>query len=474
MENSSYALVLTGSVLPGHSPETVWPALATYFRMAPEKFTGQLLARAPLTIKQGDDLGKLQTLQAGIAAIGAEAEVCAPDGRPALFVLLDNAPRGPVPRVLVDERVEHGLWPTSLSVAEVGTQAWKPYHEFDVRPVDTLPAPDPELDLDKPFHAGDVKATIVRAAPVVEASVDEPAVLPPGAAIHAGFWRRCAAYVIDYAITFVLAWVAGLVAGVGMGVALNAVGALVAPLVGAGIGLIVGWLYFALQESSAAQATLGKRAMDLKVTDDYGQRIGFGRASGRFFGKILSGLILLIGFMLAGWTARKQALHDMLAGTVVVFRGVRPGQPLPQVRSPMPWYGWLLNSVPVLVFVLGILAGISVPAYQDYTVRAKVAQAMAAADVAKSEVVRFHASAGRCPQSAAEAGIADSVSPYVGSIAIKPDCRITMVLKGTGAVPAPVRGERIELAAQPGASGALQWSCSGTMASRYLPPGCRD
>ncbi len=357
MENSSYALVLTGSVLPGYSPETVWPALATYFRMAPEKLTGQLLARAPLTIKQGDDLGKLQTLQAGIAAVGAEAEVCAPDGRPALFVLLDNAPRGPVPRVLVDERVEHGLWPTSLSVAEVGTQAWKPYHEFDVRPVDTLPAPEPELALDKPFHAGDVKATIVRVAPVAEASVEEPGALPSGAAIHAGFWRRCAAYLFDYFITFVLAYAAGLLVGVGMGTTLGgAVDSMSASLLGGIIGLVIGWLYFALQESSAAQATLGKRAMGIKVADDYGQRIGFGRASGRFFGKILSGLILAIGFMLAGWTARKQALHDMLAGTVVVFRDVRPGQPLPEARPPMPWYGWLVNGLFIAAWLLFVAA----------------------------------------------------------------------------------------------------------------------
>jgi uncharacterized RDD family membrane protein YckC len=114
-------------------------------------------------------------------------------------------------------------------------------------------------------------------------------------------------------------------------------------MVGGLLGLVVGWLYFALQESSTAQATLGKRALGIKVTDANGRRIGFGRATGRFFGKILSGLVFAIGFMLAGWTERKQALHDFLAGTLVVFRDVQPGQPLPTVRPPMPWYGWLLN-----------------------------------------------------------------------------------------------------------------------------------
>jgi uncharacterized RDD family membrane protein YckC len=94
------------------------------------------------------------------------------------------------------------------------------------------------------------------------------------------------------------------------------------------------------------------------VTDDYGRRIGFGRASGRFFGKILSSLIFNIGFMLAGWTARKQALHDMIAGSLVVFRGVESGQPLPTERPPMPWHGWLINGLVVaciLLLVLGLL-----------------------------------------------------------------------------------------------------------------------
>src|SRR6185437_10738459 len=71
-------------------------------------------------------------------------------------------------------------------------------------------------------------------------------------------------------------------------------------------------------ESSAWQATPGKMALNMSVTDMYGRRIGFGQATGRFFGKILSGLVFDIGFMLAGWTASKQALHDLMAGCCVV------------------------------------------------------------------------------------------------------------------------------------------------------------
>ncbi|MEP7043343.1 MAG: RDD family protein [Dokdonella sp.] len=365
MENSNYALVLTGAVLPGHAPESVWPALAGYFRMEPDKLTSQLIARAPLTVKQSDDLGKLQTLQAGAAAVGAEAEICAPDGRPALFVLLDNAPRGPVPRVFVEERVEHGLWPDSLNIAEVGSNTWRPFREFATPAAAAPPPLPPATDLfsTTPAASASVAVTVLPTQRS-EASVDGQAnlyALPPGETIHAGFWRRCAAMVIDGLLIGIASAVIQAVVGVGVMGAVGAggdirPGAMFGMMVVPFLVLFIGqWLYFALFESAAAQATPGKMAMGIKVVDDFGQRIGFGRASGRYFGKIVSGLILNVGYLLAGWTARKQALHDMMASTLVVFNGVQPGQPVPAVRPPMPWYGWLLNVLLIGGIALAIV-----------------------------------------------------------------------------------------------------------------------
>jgi uncharacterized RDD family membrane protein YckC len=72
-------------------------------------------------------------------------------------------------------------------------------------------------------------------------------------------------------------------------------------------------------ESSVRQATFGKSVMSLRVTDDGGQRISFGRATGRFFAKIVSGMVpLLIGYIMAAFTEKKQALHDLIAGTLVL------------------------------------------------------------------------------------------------------------------------------------------------------------
>jgi uncharacterized RDD family membrane protein YckC len=83
--------------------------------------------------------------------------------------------------------------------------------------------------------------------------------------------------------------------------------------------LILMWLYFAGMESSARQATFGKSVMSLRVTNYEGQRISFGHATGRFFSKIVSGLIpFAIGYIMAGFTEKKQALHDLIAGTLVL------------------------------------------------------------------------------------------------------------------------------------------------------------
>ncbi|MCB0606341.1 MAG: RDD family protein [Lewinellaceae bacterium] len=141
---------------------------------------------------------------------------------------------------------------------------------------------------------------------------------------YAGFWLRFAAYIIDGFIVTIVTYVVmfailgALWAGAMSGGSINETGlmggmALMYVIIIAGM-----WLYFALMESSAKQATLGKMAVGIKVVDEAGERISFGKASGRFFGKIISGVIIYIGFIMAGFTERKQALHDMMAGTLVV------------------------------------------------------------------------------------------------------------------------------------------------------------
>jgi uncharacterized RDD family membrane protein YckC len=83
--------------------------------------------------------------------------------------------------------------------------------------------------------------------------------------------------------------------------------------------LLASWLYFAGMESSEHQGTLGKMALGLVVTDMEGRPISFARASGRFFSKIITNLVpVYIGYIMAGLTEKKQALHDMIASCLVL------------------------------------------------------------------------------------------------------------------------------------------------------------
>ncbi len=83
-------------------------------------------------------------------------------------------------------------------------------------------------------------------------------------------------------------------------------------------------IYFAGFESSRLQATPGKFLLRIYVTDMQGQKLSFWRAIGRYLGKIVSSLILNIGYLLALFTAKKQALHDLLAHTIVVKHRQNP------------------------------------------------------------------------------------------------------------------------------------------------------
>ncbi len=126
--------------------------------------------------------------------------------------------------------------------------------------------------------------------------------------MYAGFWKRFLAALID---GIVLIIIGGLISCV---LIFKDVPNFVPTI----FSMLLGWLYSAFMESSEYQGTIGKMALHIWVTDLDGNRIGFGRATGRFFGKYLSQLILWIGYMMAGWTQKKQALHDMMAGTLVV------------------------------------------------------------------------------------------------------------------------------------------------------------
>jgi uncharacterized RDD family membrane protein YckC len=138
-----------------------------------------------------------------------------------------------------------------------------------------------------------------------------PSAVPAVNAAYGGFWIRFVAIIID-----------GLIVGAVISPALFATRT--GPLdfsLHPGfrpLSTVVSWLYEALLLSSPWQATVGKKLLGLRVTDEAGQRISFGRATGRHFAKYLSLITCFIGFIMAAFTHRKRALHDMIAGTLVM------------------------------------------------------------------------------------------------------------------------------------------------------------
>lgn len=177
----------------------------------------------------------------------------------------------------------------------------------------------------------------------IESTIQEPKVLSH---INAGFWLRLIAFVIDFAFLFFLTsffW---------------AIFQLPVPLNSESIfsgsyfifknplGIVFGWLFYAAFESSRFQATPGKAILGLKVTNENFERIAFGQASGRFFGKILSGLIIGIGYIMIGFTKKKQGLHDQMAHTLVLKENM-----IEVKRKPI---SWIILSFSILLFLVSL------------------------------------------------------------------------------------------------------------------------
>jgi len=153
---------------------------------------------------------------------------------------------------------------------------------------------------------------------------------------YGGFWLRFLAYLIDGAVIIIGICVVAvpLVFLTGLGAYLSQInpeedwnenGAwVIIPMIFllATASLAVTWLYHALMESSEWQATVGKKVLGLVVTDMEGRRVSFWRATGRHFAKIVTNMVpAFIGYILAGFTEKKQALHDMIAGCLILQRG---------------------------------------------------------------------------------------------------------------------------------------------------------
>lgn len=204
---------------------------------------------------------------------------------------------------------------------------------------------------------------------------------------YAGFWKRAIAFLVDSLVLSIPGTLLVILLVIPQGMAfakLAASGTEPSPDMIMGMMgryfislalywfliIVLGWLYCALMESGKHQATLGKMAMGIKVTGPHGERISFARATGRFFAKWISGMTLYFGFYMAGFTQKRQALHDIMATTLVIDKNYQESaQEIAEIPfskggcaagiiaavAPVVMYVGLI----ILMMIAGIAAGVS-------------------------------------------------------------------------------------------------------------------
>jgi uncharacterized RDD family membrane protein YckC len=160
---------------------------------------------------------------------------------------------------------------------------------------------------------------------------DDPSIHPQ----YAGFWRRFVAWFLDMVLLLIiLAPIRYIFMPASIRKVFSAeymqhkhtedmppipsIGDLITLSVLIVLMYLITYLYYALWESSQQQGTPGKLALGIKVTDVHGQRLSFWRASARFINRYITNATLLVGYMMAGWTSHKQALHDKLGNCLVI------------------------------------------------------------------------------------------------------------------------------------------------------------
>lgn len=292
----------------------------------------------------------------------------------------------------------------------------------------------------------------------------------------AGFWKRFVAYIVDAILFLVLfSIVVGLLGGSMFSMMTDPEAAFAA----AGIYLFyypAWWLYFALMESSSAQATIGKKVLGIKVTDRYGQPLSFAHATGRHVSAFVTQFTITIGYLMAGFTARKQALHDMIAGTLVVNK--RYGASQIKTASENPGSGMSIGGVIAIVFFVllipvgGILAAIAIPAYHDYTMRAQVAGAIAETTSIQSTIEEYAANSGYWPNNLEQAGIQPDQSNTS-------DYQILLAAEGAYFIvfkqPETLAQGRVRFVPELSNNGGYEWNCSGQdIREAFLPSACRE
>ncbi|WP_158628934.1 RDD family protein [Dyella choica] len=476
--NNPWSVTLTGKTVDGREPATTWQQVAKLMRMEASVFQERIQGRLPVTLKAVAKTEAFAQRDALIEA-GADAVALADQGLRQLWLQTDQGVCGPISEAYARHALDRGLLDRQMRASVKGENVWQTLEAaLGLKSVPHV-APKPEVGkpLDTPASVPPPRQPEVSRRPETPApSRHPPRELPMDgpADLYGGFWLRFVAWMID-----------GLIIRTALFVPEHVFGS--TSLTQALIELAVHLVYSPLWESSAKQATPGKMVMGLQVTDAYGNRIDMGQAFGRHLGAILSYLPLMIGFVMAGVTTRKQALHDLIAGTFVVRKqSLQAWQALQEqfngdtraYRRGMP--GW---GIAVLVAMGGLVAitvarvaikigrgGFEV--LQQQSLRDQVNEGVELADGAKQAVAAQLKFTHVPPTDNAAVGIGAPLTltgKYVSSIAI--DNGVVVVTYGKQASPL-LRNKQLMLIPSR-EDDDVTWTCdSHDIDESNFPPSC--
>ncbi|MBK8285136.1 MAG: RDD family protein [Ahniella sp.] len=406
---------------------------------------------------------------------------------------------GPVTRAQLQQAMLGPAWFARAMIWQEGWDTWLPWVEAANRlglrqPTATTGQRMPPIPTDEPAGT-DEPSPAVAEAPLHRGTGNVYA--PPTAALYG---RDEASAALDYAsfLTRFAAWFVDRILLIGLAFLSLVIVSLVAPLVGldksisdaiAGMAILAAMLllpcvYFIYFEQTASGATPGKRLLGIRVANLDGQRISLGASFARTLVAGISSMFYSIGHLVALFTERNQAVHDLLASTVVIHATPRPGfDATGRTRqSGMGRGTGLFALILVGIFaitVIAIIAAITLPAYQDFTRRSHVTQAMNdTADLRARIQLHQEQNNGLCPRNGQPPF--DQASAYQGkfhaAVEFGPQypgepesCMALITIANTNAPSLDQAVVKMVLSADG------QWICSNvSIPERHLPSKCRN